>query len=171
MTKPKVGISACLLGELVRYDGGHQHDELLEQSLAVLFELIPVCPEMECGLGVPRPPMRLGGDLEYPRLLVTETGTEETERLTRWSAQRVRELEGEGLAGFVLKCRSPSCGNGDAPVYGSGGEKLGLGRGLFARTLAEKLPTLPLADEERMRGHGYRQWFVEAAKAHEETES
>ncbi len=169
--KAKVGISACLLGELVRYDGGHKHDPFLEQSLGMLFEWVPICPEMECGLGVPRPPMRLGDDPAGPRLWVIESGVEETERLLTWVARRVIELKRDGLAGFVLKCRSPSCGNGDTPVYGAQGEKVGQTQGLFARALAVHMPKLPLADEERLRESGYRQWFVKAAMAYKETES
>jgi uncharacterized protein YbbK (DUF523 family) len=106
--KPSLGISSCLLGSNVRYDGGHKLDRYLSDVLGRHVHWVPVCPEVECGLGVPRESMRLVGDPASPRLITTHTGTDHTQRMERWARQRSAELEREDLCGFVFKSRSPS---------------------------------------------------------------
>src|SRR5512136_687892 len=105
----KIGVSACLLGEKVRYDGGHKHDRCITDTLGRVFSLIPVCPEVECGLPVPREVMRLEGAPAHPRLVTVESRLDLTERLLAFCREKMAELEGEALSGFILKSRSPSC--------------------------------------------------------------
>ena len=106
----RVGISSCLLGEEVRYDGGHQKDPYITGVLARHFSWVPVCPELEVGMGVPREPIRLVGAPDAPRLLGVTTGTDHTERMGAFARRRVQELGRRGLSGYVLKRASPSCG-------------------------------------------------------------
>ncbi len=163
MRSAPVGISACLLGRPVRYDGGHKREALLADVLARSFEWVPVCPESECGLGVPREPMQLEGSLHAPRLVTIETRVDLTERMLRWARLRVGQLEGQKLAGFVFKCRSPSCGlrrHKPPPVFDSRGQPHAAGTGLFARIFAEHFPLLPLADEESLRDPAAREEFI-----------
>ena len=101
--KIRLGISSCLLGERVRYDGGHKHDAYLTDTLGPCVEWVPVCPEVECGLPVPREAMRLEGDPASPRLVVIRTRVDHTERMRAWAQRRVEELAAEGLSGFVFK--------------------------------------------------------------------
>jgi len=109
---PKVGISRCLLGENVRYDGGHKLDLFLRDVLGRHVEFVSVCPEVECGLTVPREAMRLVGEPENPRLVTIRSGQDITPRMTQWAGARVGQLAGEGLCGFVFKYGSPSSGMG-----------------------------------------------------------
>ncbi|HLA41000.1 MAG TPA: DUF523 domain-containing protein, partial [Candidatus Glassbacteria bacterium] len=95
--KIKIGIATCLLGEKVRYDGGHKYDPFLVETLGPWVEYVPVCPEYECGLGVPREAMRLEGDLENLRLVTNKTRIDLTEKMLAWGGERLKELEGEGL--------------------------------------------------------------------------
>ncbi len=108
MEKIKLGISTCLLGENVRYDGGHKLDRFLTETLGQYVEYVPVCPEVECGLPIPREALRLVGNPDSPRLVTTRTKQDLTDRMTQWAQKRVVELEGEGLFGFIFKSDSPS---------------------------------------------------------------
>ena len=110
MEKIRLGISKCLLGEPVRYDGGHKLDRFLRDTLGQYVEYVPVCPEVECGLGIPRESMHLEGDPEAPRLITTRMGLDLTDQMVSWAQQRVLELEREGLCGFIFKSNSPSTG-------------------------------------------------------------
>ena len=143
----KLGISACLLGENVRYDGKHKQDLYLIEALGQIADLVPVCPEAELGLGVPREIMRLEGDPSRPRLLTVHTRLDITDRMLGWARQKVRSLDEEQLDGFIFKCRSPSCGLRQVPVHNRGGEVSGAGTGLFARVLMECFPALPMGEE------------------------
>lgn len=162
-TPIKIGVSSCLLGNPVRYDGGHQLDPFIRDSLGRYFEFVPVCPEAESGLGVPRETMRLVGDPQAPRLLTTTTGIDHTERLLAWARQRVRELEGEGIYGFIFKARSPTSGMERVKVYPArtGGLAKRVGVGLFARVFMGHLPLLPVEDEGRLHDIGLRENFIE----------
>jgi uncharacterized protein YbbK (DUF523 family) len=144
----RLGVSACLLGRNVRWDGGHRLESSLRE-LESLVEWVPVCPETEAGFGVPRESMELAGDPAAPRLRVISSGEDKTGRMREWMEVRLEGLAGAGLCGFVLKGRSPSCGL-EVMVAGPGGTR-GTGRGLFAGALKERFPRLPLADEEGMR--------------------
>ena len=117
----KVGVSACLLGRAVRYDGGHKLDRYVTETLGRYFEFVPVCPEVECGLGVPRESMRLEGDPARPRLVTHASRRDLTDRMTAWAARRVEELAGEELCGFLFKSKSPSSGMERINVYPEGG--------------------------------------------------
>ena len=112
-----LGISACLLGQEVRFDGGHQLDRFITDTLGRYVEFVPVCPEVECGLGVPREAMRLVGDPEAPRLMTVRTKIDHTERMVKWARKRVQELEQEDLCGFIFKSKSPSSGMERVRVY------------------------------------------------------
>ncbi|HZA13326.1 MAG TPA: DUF523 domain-containing protein, partial [Myxococcaceae bacterium] len=120
--RPRVGISACLLGHAVRWDGAHKRDGWLVDVLGPRVEWVPVCPEMEVGLGVPREPIRLVGDPRAPRL-ISESGNDLTERMQSWVRRRTGELAALALAGYVLKSNSPSCGARRVRVHRA---KLGL---------------------------------------------
>jgi uncharacterized protein YbgA (DUF1722 family)/uncharacterized protein YbbK (DUF523 family) len=157
----RVGVSACLLGQEVRFDGGHKRDDFLTTVLAPFVEWVPVCPEIEIGLGVPRDTLRLVGDERAPRLVVQRTGEDLTGRMQRYAAEKVRELAALDLDGYVLKRASPSCGLYRVRVYQPGGMPAGGGRGLFAAELARRLPALPLEEEGRLTDPGLRENFIE----------
>ena len=162
MSEIRMGISACVLGKEVRYDGGHRRDRYVTDVLGQYFEFVPVCPEVECGLSVPREAMRLVGDPESPRLLTSRTGVDHTERMRDWSRKRVEELTGEGLAGFIFKKDSPSSGLHRVKVYHPSGESSSRdGRGLFAAALVEAMPLLPVEEEGRLNDPGLRENFIE----------
>jgi uncharacterized protein YbgA (DUF1722 family)/uncharacterized protein YbbK (DUF523 family) len=156
-----VGVSACLLGQEVRYDGGHKRDDFLTTVLAPFVQWVPVCPEVEVGLGVPRDTLRLVGDERAPRLVVQRTGEDITERMRRFAANRVAELGALGLDGYVLKRASPSCGLLRVRVYPEDGPPRAGGRGIFADELARRLPTLPIEEEGRLNDAAIRENFIE----------
>jgi len=156
----RLGVSACLLGERVRYDGGHKRDHFLTEVLDPHVEWVPVCPEVEIGLGVPRPALRLVGRPESPRL-VREDGADLTGRMRRHAADRVRQLADLGLDGYVLKRASPSCGLLGVRVHGDGGRPDAGGRGIFAAALVRRLPALPVEEEGRLGDAGIRESFIE----------
>ena len=159
--KIRLGISSCLLGEPVRYDGGHKHDAYLTDTLGPFVEWVPVCPEAECGLSVPREAMRLEGDPASPRLVAIRTGVDQTERMLSWARRRVEELAAGGLSGFVFKANSPSCGRECIPVYDARGMAQEIGVGLFARLFMERFPRLPVEDEKRLYDAAIRAGFIE----------
>jgi len=157
----RVGISTCLAGEPVRYDGGHKRDAFLVEELGPWVEWVPVCPEVELGLGVPRDPIRLVGALEAPRLVVERTGEDLTARMRGYAEARVSALARLGLDGYVLKRASPSCGMERVKVHGESGRPVAAGRGLYAAVLMERLPLLPVEEEGRLTDAGIRENFIE----------
>jgi uncharacterized protein YbbK (DUF523 family) len=159
--RPKLGVSACLLGQKVRYDGGHKLDPFLADALGRYVEWVPVCPEVEMGLPVPRETMQLVGDPAAPRLVTTETGVDYTERMQAWAAERLEQLAGMGLSGFVFKARSPSCGLLGVRIHGPGESPEGSGRGLFADAFARRFPRLPVEEEDRLQDARLCAAFVE----------
>jgi len=159
--KIRLGVSTCLLGEPVRYNGGHKLDRWLRDVLGKYVEFVPVCPEVECGLGVPRETLRLVGDPAAPRLVTTRTGVDHTERMTRWAERRVRELENENLCGYVFKANSPSSGMERIKVYNDKGVPTKKGVGVFARIFMEHFPLLPVEDEGRLHDDAIRENFIE----------
>ena len=156
----RVGISACLLGEPVRYDGGHKKDAYITGALARHFRWVPVCPEMELGLGTPREPIRLVGDAEAPRLVAAQSGTDLTEAMDTYARARLSALAAAGLSGYILKRASPSCGMERVKVYTEAGMPSKSGRGLFARRLMEAYPLLPVEEEGRLADPGLRDNFI-----------
>jgi len=172
-TPPRVrlGISACLLGQEVRYNGGHKRDAFLADVLGPYVEWVEVCPEVEVGLGAPRPPMRLvrigrGEDAQI-RLVVPETGVDHTDAMRAWAARRVEELARLDLDGYILKSRSPSCGLERVELHpAEGGEPIREARGLFAEALLRRLPDLPVEEEGRLRDPLLRESFLCRVFAH-----
>lgn len=161
MEKIRIGISTCLLGLSVRYDGGHAHDHYIIDTLGQYFSFVPVCPETEAGLGVPREPMRLIGDPDSPRLQTMKTGRDMTRRLLGWARKRVRELAREDLNGFIFKSKSPSSGMERVKVYRDGGMPVKKGVGLFARTFMNHFPLIPVEEEGRLHDPVLRENFIE----------
>lgn len=160
MIKPiKLGVSACLLGELVRYDGGHKHDRSITDILGAFFSFVPVCPEVGCGLPVPREAMRLEGDPADPRLMTVTSRRDLTDRMQAYCTAKVRELEKEDLSGFIFKQDSPSSGLWRVRVYNDGVATLN-GRGLFAAAVARHFPRLPLEEEGRLNAPHIRENFM-----------
>ncbi len=158
--RPRVGVSACLLGESVRYDGGHKRDHFVSDQLSAFFDFQPLCPEAATGMGIPRPPVQLVGDLERPRVLgVADQSLDVTDRLERFSDEKVDTLQ--DLCGYILKKGSPSCGMARVRVYAQNGQRvLGKGQGVYARTLMQRWPLLPVEDEERLNDPALRENFV-----------
>jgi uncharacterized protein YbgA (DUF1722 family)/uncharacterized protein YbbK (DUF523 family) len=158
----RLGISTCLLGEQVRYDGGHKWDRFITDTLGKYVEFVPVCPEVECGLGIPREAMRLVGDPNNPRLVTVRSGVDHTERMVNYARRRVVELEKEELCGFIFKSDSPSSGMERVKVYGPSGSPTKTGVGLFARAFMEHFPLLPIEEEGRLHDPKLRENFIEA---------
>lgn len=161
MTKPRVGISTCLLGENVRYNGGHARDRFLTDTFGEFVDWVPVCPEVECGLPVPREAMRLVRDPASPRLVTIDTKIDHTPRMKAWARKRVRELESENLAGFVFKSRSPSSGMERVKVYDEKGVPHRVGVGVWARAFMDHFPLLPTEEEGRLHDPMLRENFIE----------
>ncbi len=161
MEKIKLGISTCLLGENVRYDGGHKLDRFLRDTLGQYVDYVPVCPEVECGLPIPRESMHLEGDPESPRLVTSKTKQDRTEQMVSWAKRRVVELEKEGLCGFIFKSDSPSSGMERVRVYNEKGMPVKKGVGIFARIFMEHFPLLPVEDEGRLHDPKLRENFIE----------
>jgi len=158
----RLGVSQCLMGDNVRYDGGHKLDHFIRDTLGEYVDFVPVCPEAECGLGVPREAMRLEGDVKSPRLVTVRTKVDLTDRMLQWAGQRVRELEKEDLCGFVFKSKSPSSGMERVKVYTDQGMPVMRGVGLFARAFKTHFPLLPVEDEGRLHDPVLRENFIES---------
>lgn len=156
-----IGISSCLLGQNVRYDGGHKLDRYIRDTLGRYFHFLPVCPEVECGLPVPREAMRLVGDIHSPRLITIRTGVDLTEQMLHWANRRVRELEKKNLCGFIFKKDSPSSGMQRVKVYNKNGMPERKGIGLFANAFMDHFHHLPVEDEGRLHDPGIRENFIE----------
>lgn len=159
--KIRLGVSSCLLGNRVRYDGQHKLDHFLVDVLGQYVEWVPVCPEVECGLPVPREAMRLVGDPEHPRLVTIRTRIDHTDRMLQWASRRARELDREDLCGFVFKSRSPSSGMKSVKVYNDDGMPSQTGVGLFAKAFMDRFPLLPVEDEGRLNDALLRENFIE----------
>ena len=157
----RIGVSGCLLGQRVRYDGGHKYNPFLVEILGTCVEYLPLCPEAESGLTVPRDPIRLKGDPLAPRLTFHKTGEDVTERVETWARGRMESLAREDLCGFVFKSRSPSCALEGMKVYGPTGLPKKGASGLFARLFRERFPRIPVEDEERLGDPSLREGFIE----------
>ncbi|HEJ83005.1 MAG TPA: DUF1722 domain-containing protein [Desulfobacteraceae bacterium] len=157
----RLGVSQCLMGDSVRFDGGHKLDHFIRDTLGAYVDFVPVCPEVECGLGVPREAMRLEGDVESPRLVTVRTKVDLTDRMLQWADQRVRQLEKEDLCGFIFKSKSPSSGMERVKVYTDQGMPVMRGVGLFARAFKDHFPLLPVEDEGRLHDPVLRENFIE----------
>lgn len=168
--KPRVGISRCLLGEDVRYDGTHKLSAAVAE-LTPMVEWVAVCPEVEVGMGVPREPIQLvrradgvRSANESVRLLGVQSGEDWTDRMDRWAAARAADLVASRISGFVLKARSPSCGPDAVLVHDDPTAPSSTGRGLFAEALAAAMPGLPMIDEEALEDREKRERFLQTVR-------
>jgi uncharacterized protein YbgA (DUF1722 family)/uncharacterized protein YbbK (DUF523 family) len=160
-------VSACLLGERVRYDGGHKRDAFLADILGPHVEWVAVCPEVECGMGTPREPIHLVERDGHLRLVGVGSGRDHTDRMAGYAEARVQRLNGEGLSGYVFKQQSPSCGVGGVPVSMANGASSVTGTGLFARELMARYPELPVEEEGRLQDPRVRNHFIERVLAYD----
>jgi uncharacterized protein YbgA (DUF1722 family)/uncharacterized protein YbbK (DUF523 family) len=156
----KLGISTCLLGEQVRYDGGHKHDHFLTDTLGPYIEWVSVCPELEVGMGVPREAVRLAGQVSSPRMVGISSGEDWTERMLAYSRRRVEQIGKLKLDGYVLKSKSPSCGMERVKIYNPKGMATRDGRGLFAGVLIKGHPLIPVEEEGRLNDPHLRDNFI-----------
>lgn len=159
-TPVRIGISSCLLGNEVRYDGGHKRDAFLVATFGRFVEWVPVCPEVEMGLGVPRETLRLEQHGDNVRLIMPKTGEDYTTRIRSYAQQRLADLAKLRLSGYVLKKDSPSCGMERVRVYDGPGAPHRGGRGLFAEALMQRFPHLPVEEEGRLNDPSLRENFV-----------
>jgi len=169
--KPRVGISRCLLGDDVRYDGTNKLNTAVVE-LSPLVEWVSVCPEVEVGMGIPREPIQLvrhaagaRSGAEFVRLRGVQSGEDWTDRMDRWATTRVADLAAVGISGFVLKARSPSCGPAGVVVHDDTDFPTATGRGLFAEALAAAIPGLPMIDEEALEDRHARERFLQTVRA------
>lgn len=161
MEKIIIGISSCLLGNRVRYDGGHTLDPYITEMLGRYCTWVPVCPETEYGLPVPREAMRLTGSPAAPRLVTVRTGIDHTDGMLSWAMQKMPELEKQELCGFIFKSKSPSSGMGGIKVYADSGVPSKKGVGVFAGAFMRCFPLLPVIDEGRLHDPALRENFIE----------
>jgi uncharacterized protein YbgA (DUF1722 family)/uncharacterized protein YbbK (DUF523 family) len=159
--KITIGISSCLLGEKVRYDGGHKHDRYITDTLGQFFEYVPVCPEVEYGLPVPREAMHLAGDVDNPRLVTVRTGVDHTEGMKKWAENKLEKLAPQGLSGYIFKSKSPSSGMRGVKVYAGSAPPVHRGVGIFAAAFMKRFPLIPVEDEGRLHDPGLRENFIE----------
>lgn len=155
-----LGISSCLVGHNVRYDGGHKHDRWLTEELGRYVDWVPVCPEVECGLPIPRETMRLVGTADDVRLISPKSGTDHTPRMQAWIPRRLEELEEADLQGFVFQRSSPSSGMTRIKVYDANGVPAKTGVGIWARAFIQRFPLLPVEDDGRLHDPGIRDNFI-----------
>lgn len=160
----RIGISSCLLGETVRFDGGHKRNSYCMDVLSQDVEWVPVCPEVEVGMGVPREAVRLVGGEDQPRMLGNESGRDWTDDMTRYAQTKVRELRRLNLDGYILKSKSPSCGMELVEIESADGTLSGAG--LFARELVREWPDLPIVEEGCLSDSGSRQDFMALVQSH-----
>jgi uncharacterized protein YbgA (DUF1722 family)/uncharacterized protein YbbK (DUF523 family) len=157
----RLGISRCLLGDEVRFDGGHKRDSFLTDVFGRYVEWVPVCPEVEAGLGTPREAMRLVGDPQNPRLVTIKSGTDHTRALETLTKNRIAQLMELDLSGYVFKKGSPSCGIERVRIYNAEGMPSRNGVGLFARAFIEQFPLIPVEEEGRLCEPTLRENFIE----------
>jgi uncharacterized protein YbgA (DUF1722 family)/uncharacterized protein YbbK (DUF523 family) len=166
MNRPRIGISSCLLGEEVRFDGGHKRDTFLTQILDPYVEWVRVCPEVEVGMGVPRETLRLVRVNGDTRMMTTRTGVDHTDSMRAWAEKRTKDLAAMDLRGYVLKKDSPSCGMERVKVYGDGGGAR-VGVGTYAEVLKRRFPSLPIEEEGRLTDPILRENFIERVFAYD----
>ena len=159
--KIRLGISACLMGQNVRYNGGHTHDPFLTRTLGQYVDYVPVCPEVECGLPVPREAMRLVGDPANPILVTVKTGIDMTKQMKTWAKERLDALQEENLCGFIFKSKSPSSGMERVKVYDANGVPSNSGVGIWARMFMDRFPLLPVEEEGRLHDPVLRENFIQ----------
>ncbi len=161
----KIGISSCLLGNKVRYDGHHSHDSVLIQAIGTFAHFVPVCPETGCGMPVPREAIRLEGDVDTPNLVTRETGIDKTDMMKKWIAKHLKVLEKQHLCGFIFKGKSPSCGLYHVKVFEDDNKFCRIGTGLFARAFAGAFPRIPVEEAERLQSPERLKHFIQQIRS------
>ncbi|MCP4446167.1 MAG: DUF523 domain-containing protein [Myxococcales bacterium] len=165
--RPRVGVSSCLLGHLVRYDGAAKGLPWVQEEIGCAVDLQPICPETGAGMPVPRPPIQVlqhrSGAL---RVVLVQGEGDVHSPLSAFCESNRSSLEGQELDGYLFKARSPSCGLHDTPYFSESGDTIGQGAGLWARTIIERWPDLPLADESQLRDPAARSDFVRQVQAY-----
>jgi uncharacterized protein YbgA (DUF1722 family)/uncharacterized protein YbbK (DUF523 family) len=159
-SKIKVGVSSCLLGEKVRWDGNHKQDAVVKNQLGRIFEWVPTCPEVEIGMGIPRETVQLTGNPMAPRMVGTTTATDWTRRMNRYSKKRSSELGRMNVCGYIFKSKSPSCGIARIKILSNNGKTQSKGRGMFADSFMQKYPLIPVEDEDRLHDARVRENFI-----------
>ena len=167
MKRLRIGISSCLLGDEVRFDGGHKRDASLLEAFEPHVEWVRVCPEVELGLGVPREPVKLVSAPEGPRMIGVQSGIDHTGAMQEYARRRVNELARADLSGYVFKAKSPSCGLHGVSVFDDSGSASTSGTGLFAAELRQRLPELPVEDEIRLADPAVREAFLARAMSYD----
>ena len=161
---PVIAISQCLMGHAVRYDGTDKHAPSLLLTLEHAVRFIPICPEVEAGLGIPRPPMRIElGNTGSNRLVVINSREDHTQLLSDYAERKLNELRTDGVDGFILKARSPSCGKA-SPLTNADGKRVGVSPGFFVQEIQCAAPELPVADEEELRDDKKVEEFLKQAR-------
>lgn len=156
-----IGVSSCLLGNKVRFDKGHKHDRYITGTLSNYFHLHPVCPEVECGLPIPRESMKLVGQAGSPALIGNKTATDYTEQMQSYAREKMAQLEKEDLCGFIFKSKSPSSGMTRVKVYDYNNVPQANGVGLFAAVFMAHFPLIPVEEEGRLHDPALRENFIE----------
>ncbi|MBI5375918.1 MAG: DUF523 domain-containing protein [Candidatus Schekmanbacteria bacterium] len=156
----KIGISSCLLGKNVRYDGGHKLDKCLIDAFEGFAEWVPVCPEVECGLSVPREEMKLAGTSDSPHLVTVNTNIDYTQLMQEWMEKRLAVLENENLCGFIFKSNSPSCALYGIKIFNESRIAETNGTGIFASKFIKHFPSIPVEDEKRLQDEEIRGKFL-----------
>lgn len=162
----RLGVSSCLLGNEVRFDGGHKRNRFVTDLLGRFVEWVPVCPEVEVGMGTPRPALRLTNDGDGVRMVEIGSGRDHTAAMEKYARKRVRSLRRLDLCGYILKKDSPSCGMTRVKIYGAKGMPARAGQGLYASALMEAYPNLPVEDEGRLNDSKLRENFIERVFAY-----
>jgi len=159
--KIKIGMSSCLLGEEVRWDGDHKHDQYVRDVLGSYFDYVSICPEVDVGMGVPRETVALYGTLENPKMITKRSKTDWTKKMNHYTKDRIHELTKENLCGYVFKSKSPSCGIGKVPIYSEfGSSRMRHGSGMFASSFVKVFPLVPVEDEGRLHDPVIRENFI-----------
>jgi uncharacterized protein YbbK (DUF523 family) len=157
----RILISACLLGDNVRYDGGHKRDPYLVETLGTFVEWVRVCPEADCGLPVPRESMRLVGDASHAKLVTGKTGIDLTGKMESFARSMMKTYEGMDLCGYICKNDSPSSGMERVKVYNDAGMPDKSGAGVFTRIFMQHFPLIPVEEEGRLHDPLLREMFIE----------
>ena len=159
--KIKIGMSSCLLGEEVRWDGDHKHDQYVRDVLGSYFDYVSICPEVDVGMGVPRETVALYGTLENPKMITKRSKTDWTKKMNHYTKDRIHELTKENLCGYVFKSKSPSCGIGKVPIYSEfGSSRIRYGSGMFTSSFIKAFPLVPVEDEGRLHDPVIRENFI-----------
>ncbi|MCL0044802.1 DUF523 and DUF1722 domain-containing protein [Nitrospinaceae bacterium] len=159
--KIKIGVSSCLLGEEVRWNGGHKKDRYVQAALDNYFEYVPTCPEVDVGMGIPRETVALYGVLEDHKMISKKSQTDWTSKMNTYMKGRISTLGKNDLCGYIFKSKSPSCGIGRVPIYSKfGSSKVRYGPGMFASSFMKTLPLIPVEDEGRLHDPVIRENFI-----------